>query len=183
MSSCRMRGFTLVELMVTVAVLAVLVGIGYPNFQSTLKSNRLAAATNELVAGIALARSEAIRTTRFSGVCPTSDGSSCSADWSAGWLTWDDKNSDGSLDAGDVVIRHVQGNNNLTITSGGGAARFVFDRRGRLSSYGGGAAAAPIAGGQSLTLQPKECKPEQELMRSVNINNAGQVRVSRGTCK
>lgn len=61
MSLRRQNGFTLVELMVTVAVLAILSTIAYPSFQSTIRSNRVATTTNELIASLALARSEAIK--------------------------------------------------------------------------------------------------------------------------
>lgn len=64
MSLRRQNGFTLVELMVTVAVLAILSTIAYPSFQSTIRSNRVATTTNELIASLALARSEAIKNTR-----------------------------------------------------------------------------------------------------------------------
>ena len=63
MSLRRQNGFTLVELMVTVAVLAILSTIAYPSFQSTIRSNRVATTTNELIASLALARSEAIKNT------------------------------------------------------------------------------------------------------------------------
>ena len=54
-------GFTLIELMITIVVLAVLLGIGVPSFQETIRLNRTAAVTNDLVTGLQFARSEAIR--------------------------------------------------------------------------------------------------------------------------
>ncbi len=88
MSLRRADGFTLVELMVTVAMLAILSAIAFPSFQSTLRSNRVATATNEMIAAIALARSEAVRNNRGSSICASSDGqfvvaAGATAGWSA----------------------------------------------------------------------------------------------------
>lgn len=54
-------GFTLIELMITIVVLAVLLGIAVPSFQETIRLNRTAAVNNDLIAALQLARSEAIR--------------------------------------------------------------------------------------------------------------------------
>lgn len=76
-------GFSLVELMVTVAVLAVLLGLAVPSFQGVIQQNRLTAATNELVAAVQLARAEAIRRNREVELCPTENGSTCGgSSWS-----------------------------------------------------------------------------------------------------
>ncbi|MFP5344533.1 MAG: GspH/FimT family pseudopilin, partial [Gammaproteobacteria bacterium] len=57
----KFKGFTLVELMVSVAVLAILLAIGIPAFQSTLDKRRLTGAAEQLYADLQFARSEAIR--------------------------------------------------------------------------------------------------------------------------
>ncbi len=54
-------GFTLIELMVTVAVLAILLGIGIPSFQGTLDKRRIVGAAEQIYADLQYARSEAIR--------------------------------------------------------------------------------------------------------------------------
>ena len=58
------NGFTLIELMVTVAVAAILLTVGVPSFQYILQSSRVSTQTNELVTGLSTARSEAIRRNR-----------------------------------------------------------------------------------------------------------------------
>lgn len=76
------RGFTLLELLVTLAVLAIVLGLAVPSFQGIIQRNRLTAATNELVAAIQLARAEAIRRNRQVVLCPTTNGTSCNgSDW------------------------------------------------------------------------------------------------------
>lgn len=77
------RGFTLIELMVTIAVLAVVLAIGVPSFQGITNRNRLSAITNEVVAAVQLTRMEAIRRNQRVLMCPTTNGSTCSGgDWS-----------------------------------------------------------------------------------------------------
>ena len=82
-------GFTLVELMVTVALAAMLMAMAYPSFTSLTNNSRLTSAANEFVAAIQLARTEAIRLNRRVALCPSNaDGSACQdgGDWTR-WLT------------------------------------------------------------------------------------------------
>lgn len=76
------RGFTLVELMVTVAVLAIVAAIAAPSFTQLVLRSRLTSTSNEVVAALQLARMEAIRKNGSVDVCPTTDGNTCSgANW------------------------------------------------------------------------------------------------------
>lgn len=76
-------GFTLVELMVAVAILAILAVIAVPSLQQAILRNRLTSAANELVATFQLARMEAVRRNRVVEVCPTVNGTTCAGgDWS-----------------------------------------------------------------------------------------------------
>jgi len=81
-------GFTLVELMITIAVLAILIALATPSFTSVINSNRLTAQANNLMADLQLARSEAVRRNRKVSVCRTTDGAACATavgDWDS-WL-------------------------------------------------------------------------------------------------
>lgn len=76
-------GFTLVELMITVVVMAVVLGVAVPSFAGMMAQNRLVATTNEVVGAVQLARVEAVRRNARVGLCPTVNGAACSgADWS-----------------------------------------------------------------------------------------------------
>jgi type IV fimbrial biogenesis protein FimT len=70
----RSGGFTLIELMVTLAVAAILLGIAVPSFQGMMEKNRVAAQSNELLGGLQTARSEAIRKNATHRFCSASTG-------------------------------------------------------------------------------------------------------------
>lgn len=94
-------GFTLLELVITVAVLAIALGIAIPSFQGITSRNRLSAMTNEIVAAIQLTRAEAIRRNQRVVMCPTTDGTTCSgADWTRIVIR--------EAEAGGEVIRQFQ---------------------------------------------------------------------------
>lgn len=76
-SPTRQRGFTLIELMITISILAILLGVGVPSFTNIIQDNRSGALANDIVALLSLARSEAIRQGRHVEICPSSDQSTC----------------------------------------------------------------------------------------------------------
>lgn len=88
------RGFTLVELIVTLALVAILLGIALPSFSGVVRENRLTTATNRLSRVISLARSAAIEHGQSVTVCQSLDQWRCGAkdagNWSAGWLMFTD---------------------------------------------------------------------------------------------
>ena len=73
----RQHGFTLMELMVTVAVIAIVAGIGVPAMNSMIAHNRLTSSANELVAAFQFARSEAITRRQTVVVCASDNGAAC----------------------------------------------------------------------------------------------------------
>jgi len=79
-------GFTLIELMVTISVLAVLLGIGVPSFRNMIEGNRITTVANDLVNGLQFARSEAIKRGANVTLCSTNDQDTCSGAWTNGWV-------------------------------------------------------------------------------------------------
>lgn len=162
----HLGGFTLLELMVVIAIAAILLAIALPSFTTTLRSNRVATSTNELLATLSLARSEAVRSTRGAGVCTSSDGASCGGDWNSGWLVWGDSNGNGALDVGETVVRYSQAKASLAMT--GAATTLVFDSRGRLSG-----------GPQTIGMHPSDAATPASC---ITISGTGQTRVAKASC-
>jgi type IV fimbrial biogenesis protein FimT len=79
-------GFTLIEMMVTVSVMAILLAIAVPSFQGVALSSKLTSLANDFVASAQLARSEAIKRNRPARLCASSDGATCTGDWKDGWV-------------------------------------------------------------------------------------------------
>lgn len=163
------KGFTMVELMVTISILAILMTIAFPSFRSTLRSNRVANANNEILGLVALARSEAIRNSRGGGVCASSAGSTCDGGWNGGLMAYSDEDGSGSFNSGDTVLRYVAGRPNLVLT--GPSAEIAFDARGRRRA----------SADQVLTVAPDSCAAGDP-KRSLTVNLSGQVRVLQETC-
>jgi type IV fimbrial biogenesis protein FimT len=83
-------GFTLIELMVTVAILAILLAVGVPSFRSMVENNRIRAVGNDLVVALQFARSEAIKRGASVTLCSSDDQASCSGAWTDGWVARDE---------------------------------------------------------------------------------------------
>jgi type IV fimbrial biogenesis protein FimT len=102
-------GFTLIELMITIAIAGILAAAAIPSFTSTITSNRLTAYANELVSALNLARNEAVKRGTSVTVRKVDDNSStnkgAAANWEDGWDVFTDADSDGDFEAGDVLIK------------------------------------------------------------------------------
>ncbi len=98
----RQRGFNIIELMITVAVLGVLLGVGVPGIQSYIYNSRLTTQINSFSTSLAHARSEAIKQNSRVIVCLSSNGSSCDSGnpWNKGWIIFVDRNNNGEIDHG-----------------------------------------------------------------------------------
>jgi type IV fimbrial biogenesis protein FimT len=102
-AGCRHDGFTLIEMMTTLAVLVVLLVIGAVSFGSALKSNRLYSVQSELAASLALARSESAL--RGVPVVLVANTSTSGNEFGGGWKVYADVNSSGTFDVGDLELR------------------------------------------------------------------------------
>lgn len=102
------RGFTLVELMVTLSVLGILTAIAIPSLTQLLANSRVVGAVNEYTAGINLARSTAVNTGLRVTLCAASGPGTCIGSgnaWTSGWIVFiDDGANPGTIEAGETVL-------------------------------------------------------------------------------
>lgn len=119
----RKSGFTLIELVVTVALAAIVLTVGVPAFGTFIKNNRLITSTNALVGALNLARSEAIKRNVRVSVCKSSDGAACTGtgNWEQGWLVFVDSDNDATYDNGTETLLRVQDNIKGNVTMAGNA--------------------------------------------------------------
>ena len=165
------EGVTLIELMVTLAVVSVLLAVGIPAIGNLISTNRMSTAVNDLVSSLHLARSEALKTGESVSICAStnwdSDAPSCGGiDLAGGWIVFvDDVNDNNSVDAGELVVQtHAPMPDSVDVTapptvsfSASGALEnpllgdidFLFcDSRGNLDTGGG------IAAGRWVQVSP-----------------------------
>lgn len=104
-------GFTLVEMLVTVAILAILLGLAAPSFTAYILNTKLTTQANALSADLQAARSEASRRNVTVVVCASSDNSTCntSASWSDKRIVFADSDGNNAYGAGDTMIRTSDG--------------------------------------------------------------------------
>ncbi len=97
-------GLTLVELLITLTIVSIVVGLAVPSFSALTKSNALTSQSNYFTSAIQLARSEAIKRNTRVIVC-TRSGTSCgtTSDWEDGWIVFADDDRDSLLDAGEEI--------------------------------------------------------------------------------
>ncbi|HEV8331140.1 MAG TPA: GspH/FimT family pseudopilin [Steroidobacteraceae bacterium] len=81
-------GFTLVEAMMAITIMAILMAIAVPSFKDASLSSQLRASANDLAASVYLARSEALKRNTVVTLCMSSNGATCAASggWEQGWI-------------------------------------------------------------------------------------------------
>lgn len=133
----KKRGFTLIELLVTVVIAGILLSIGVPSFNSFVRNNRLITQVNDLVTGINLTRSEAIKRGFSATICKSNTGTSCAGNWTDGWIVFEDQDGDGVVDGADTILRvhaALQGGNTLTF---GARNRITYSSQGIAIGFNG----------------------------------------------
>jgi len=165
----RLRGLTLVELIATLAVALILLGVGIPAWGNLAQSNAITVARNQMQSTLMHARLRAIQLDRHVTVCPSLDQTSCSSDhtaWSKGYITFIDADANRQRDRGETLIRVSQAaRSGIQIHSSSGRKSIRFGSDGN-------------AWGSNLTL--RFCSPRNvKYNRTILVYGTGRSRLSR----
>lgn len=128
------HGFTLVEMIITMTIVGILLGIGVPSYKYVTTANRMSGEINGLLGDLQFARGEAIREGQTVSVCSTNDGATClgTGTWTGGWLVFSDTSTIGTIDGTDQTLRVQKAltNGDTLVSDTAGFGVITFNREG-----------------------------------------------------
>lgn len=145
----RAGGFTAVELMVVVGIIAVLVALAGPSFTLMIESWRVRDATESLRSTMLFARSEAIKRGGGVAIHKLPNAGNCTSpnsnqDWDCGWVVCQDTNNNGACGASEPVLQRVETPARVQVTRTGGGASIKLNRWGLVDGAWPGFSLAPL---------------------------------------
>ncbi len=188
---CRQRGFTLIEVLVTIALIAVFAVIAVPSYRALTANNQISSAVNDFANTLGAARAAAVARGETVIVCPSTNAlntknPTCSSQtansqqWNTGWISFVDTAGSNSFTAGDVILRvHGPLANGVTLLSSGGGgtvANYIgFNRMGF---------AQPTFSGATTQLVVQACAKGTGHVRGgkVTLKLAGGLSIGSGGC-
>ena len=134
----RNQGFTLVEMMVVVAIMAILTALAAPSFVGTVERYRVSTVADQLASALSLAQTEAIKRAGNVGLARL-NGGDCPAlgsaqEWSCGWRVFNDINNNGVVNAGEATIQEFRIANGVTVMNGINSAGTAVNRWGKMNN-------------------------------------------------
>lgn len=168
-------GFTIIEMIITVALLAVMLGVAVPGFSSLFANNKLTEVSNRFLSSMIFARSEAINRNDSVSMCLLNDaGNGCDNDgrWEDGWMIWVDTNSSNTFNVGEEIAVEAPLPNNYTLR----ADNNNFTNSITFSPAGD--ATGDVANGAELF---RLCNPDKDdtTARVIHMNGVGRAWVNR----
>lgn len=149
LSRADQRGFTAIELMVVVSIVAILAALAAPSFQPLIERWRVRDATESLQSSLYFARSEALKRVGNVVVLRNATDGSCTStgntDWKCGWTIFHDANRNGVQNCvtegtGECTLQQAGAFNGMELTVPGSDGRLLVDRFGTITNSGGAAA-------------------------------------------
>ena len=134
----KQSGFTLLELLFAVTLLALIAGIGLPNLQDFVRNSRMSGAANDIISDFNFARSEAVKRRVAITLCKSQDGAACDEDDDEPFTRWiifvDDEDpaiveatdGNGEVDGAEVILRDRQLPDSITVVTDDDEIRAVF---------------------------------------------------------
>jgi len=175
-------GFTLVELLVVMAIIALLMAFGVPSFRSITYSSRVSSEANAMLGDLQFARSEAQKGGQSVTVCASTDQNTCSANnvWGAGWIVFLDVDSNGTRNTATEALLRKQAafvtNDSFEAFSGTDAVPYLtFNRLGYLRN------STAITDDVKMTVHPQN-EVDENWTRCVRVSQIGGLKVSSGAC-
>lgn len=138
----KQQGFSLIELMVTIAIAGVLASIGMPSLQTTLQDNKMTALHNELLAALSFTRNTAVTQGSSATLCKANvSANACAennASWKNGWIIFPDRNNDGVIDAGEEILT-IKNDlpKNITVSYSRNSSRITYGAQGYTVGFNG----------------------------------------------
>jgi len=176
MRANKIDGFTLVEIMVTIAVIGITLAFASPNIVSFIQNYRISTQTNNLLADLQLARNNSVSQGARASVCTSTNGTTCSgSDWSAGRIVFVDANGNGAVDAAtDTILRVSEAlstGNTIVATNLSTAGIIQFRPSGLASGVTGGGATFKLCDDRTGAFG-----------RTVSVSPTGRAAAAVSTC-